>query len=458
MTYQTINPYTNKIEKTFPNASDSDLEKTLETGNRLCKTFRQEPSANRARILHRLATLMRDEKATLAATITKEMGKLIGESISEVELCANIADYFATHGEDFLAPIHLPTAAGHAYYQKQSVGIIVMVEPWNFPYYQIMRVFAPNFMVGNPMILKHASNTPACAAAFEDVVMRAGAPEGSLKNLFLDYGQVDKAIADPRVAGVALTGSERGGASVAKSAGEHLKKSTMELGGNDAFIILDDADWDLVKQVAPQARLANAGQICSASKRFIVVGDRYDEFVDYMKKAFAKVQPGDPMNPKTTLAPLSSAKAKANLQKQVDAAVAAGATVAFGNTPIESDGAFFQPTILTNIDRDNPAYNQEMFGPVASIYKVNSEKEAIELANDSSYGLGSVILSSDPKRADKVARQIEAGMSFINRPWLTSPELPFGGVKNSGYGRELYQLGFDAFVNEHLILDATPQK
>ena len=255
---------------------------------------------------------------------------------------------------------------------------------------------------------------------FEDIVRRAGAPEGSLKNLFLDYEQVDKAVADPRVAGVALTGSERGGAAVAKSAGEHLKKSTMELGGNDAFIILDDADWELIKQAAPQARLANAGQICSASKRFIVFEDKYDDFVAYMKMAFAKVQHGDPMYPKTTLAPLSSVKAKANLQKQVDAAIEAGATVTFGNTRIESEGAFFQPTILTNIDRDNPAYNQEMFGSVASIYKVNSEEEAIELANDSSYGLGSVIFSSDLQRADHVARQIEAGMSFINRPWLTS--------------------------------------
>ncbi|WP_155287899.1 NAD-dependent succinate-semialdehyde dehydrogenase [Lacticaseibacillus zhaodongensis] len=454
MAYQTINPYTNELVKAYPNASDADLEKALATGHALYKQFRNEEPASRSAALHRVADEMRKDEDSLAATITTEMGKLIGEAKAEVELCANIADYFADHGAEFLQPTPLTTPAGKAYYAKQAVGIIMMVEPWNFPYYQIMRVFAPNFMVGNPMILKHAHNTPACAEAFEDVLRKADVPEGSLKNLFLDYDQVDKAIADPRVAGVALTGSERGGASVAKSAGEHLKKSTMELGGNDAFIILDDADWDLVKQVAPQARLGNAGQICSASKRFIVVGDKYDDFVDFMKTAFAKVQPGDPMDPSTTLAPLSSAKAKAHLQQQVDAAIAAGAKVEYGNTPIDSKGAFFQPTILTNIDRNNPVYNQELFGPVASIYHVATEEEAIELANDSSYGLGSVVFSKDAAHADKVAQQIEAGMTFINMSWTTAPELPFGGVKNSGYGRELYQLGLNAFVNEHLIMSA----
>lgn len=454
MAYKTINPYTNETLKTYPNATDAELEQTLATGHALYKTWRNEAPATRQAVLHKVADLMRQEKQSLAETITTEMGKLIGEAQAEVDLCADIADYFADHGADFLAPTPLPTNAGKAYYVKQAVGVLVMVEPWNFPYYQIMRVFAPNYIVGNPMILKHASNTPSCAAAFADVVRRAGAPAGALTNLFISYDQVSAAIADPRVAGVALTGSERGGSAVAKEAGENLKKSTMELGGNDAFIILDDADWDEVKAAAPQARLFNAGQVCSASKRFIVMADKYDEFVDYMKQEFAKVQPGDPLDPATTLAPLSSASAKVKLQKQIDAAIAAGATRVIGDEPVDLPGQFIPATILTNITKDNPAYNQEMFGPVAAIYKVNSEEEAIALANDSSYGLGSTVFSADPEHADRVARQIEAGMTTINRAWITAPELPFGGVKNSGYGRELYQLGLDAFVNEHLILNA----
>ena len=303
------------------------------------------------------------------------------------------------------------------------------------------------------MILKHASNVPGSAVAFQETVTKAGAPEGSLTNLFVNYDQVDRAIADPRVSGVALTGSERGGASVAKSAGANLKKSSMELGGNDVFIILDDADWDLLKKVAPGARLMNAGQVCTSSKRFIVMEDRYDDFVSLMVDAFSHAVLGDPNSPDTTLAPMCMVSARDNLAKQVEKAVDAGARVACGNKPYDSPGAFFTPTILTNIDRDNPVYNQEMFGPVASIFKVANEDEAIELANDSSYGLGGVVFSQDSEHADALARRIETGMTFINGGWVTMPELPFGGVKNSGYGRELYSLGFDTFANEHLIFD-----
>jgi len=455
MAYKTINPYTNETLKTYPNNSDTEIESALSTGHQLYQQWRGETPGTRAAVLHQLATLMRQEKHQLATVLTTEMGKLIGEAEAEVDLCADIAEYFASHGPALLAPTPLQTDAGHAYFAKQAVGILVMVEPWNFPYYQIMRVFAPNYVVGNPMILKHASNTPSSAAAFADVVQRAGAPAGSLTNLFISYDQVSAAIADKRVAGVALTGSERGGAAVAQEAGANLKKSTMELGGNDAFIILDDADWDLVKEVAPQARLFNNGQVCSASKRFIVMADKYDEFLAYMKTEFAKAKPGDPLDSQTTLAPMNSARAKQKLQKQVDAAVAAGAKVYAGNHPIDLPGQFFEPTILTDITKDNPAFDEEMFGPVAAVYKVHSEAEAITLANDSSYGLGSTIFSQDPERANRVAQQLEAGMTTINRAWITAPELPFGGVKHSGYGRELCELGLNAFVNEHLILNAS---
>ncbi|CAM3079292.1 NAD-dependent succinate-semialdehyde dehydrogenase [Lactiplantibacillus plajomi] len=454
MAYQTINPYNNQVLKQFENASDEQLEATLTTGHALYKQWRGEPAETRKATLHKVAALLRAQKHDLAVIVTKEMGKLIAESEAEVDLCADIADYFADHATEFLQPTPLTTALGDAHYEKQALGILVMVEPWNFPYYQIMRVFAPNFMIGNPLLLKHASNTPSSAEAFVKLVEEAGAPKGSLTNLFISYDQVSKAIADPRVAGVALTGSERGGASVAQEAGANLKKSTLELGGNDPFIVLDDADMDKVKAWAPQSRLSNAGQICAASKRFIVMADKYQQVLDILKDSFAAVKMGDPLDPTTTLAPLSSMKARDTLQKRVDAAVAAGAKVYYGNQPVDLPGAFFQPTILTDVTKDNPSYNQELFGPVATVYKVDTEEEAIALANDSSYGLGSAIFSEDDAHAKAVASQIETGMTFINRAWASVPELPFGGVKNSGYGRELYKLGFDAFVNEHLVVSA----
>ena len=307
------------------------------------------------------------------------------------------------------------------------------------------------------MILKDASNCPASAQAFADAVKEAGAPAGSLTNLFLSYDQVNKAIADKRVAGVCLTGSERGGAAVAKEAGTNLKKNTMELGGNDAFIILDDADWNLVEKVAPAARLYNAGQVCTSSKRFIVLEKDYDRFLKIMKEAFSKVKMGDPLDPTTTLAPLSSKKAKDKLQGQVDLAVKNGAKVYYGNKPVALEGQFFMPTILTDITPDNPIFDTEMFGPVASVYKVKSEEEAIELANNSSYGLGNTVFSQDYEHAERVAAKIETGMSWINDGWASLPELPFGGVKNSGYGRELSGYGIEEFMNKHLIYEARQQ-
>ena len=384
--------------------------------------------------------------------MSHDMGKLIGEAEGEVDLCADICDYYADKADEFLKPRTLETDAGKAYYIKQSTGVLVAVEPWNFPFYQIARVFAPNFIIGNPMILKDASNCPASAQAFADAVLEAGAPEGSLNNMFISYDQVAKAIADKRVSGVCLTGSERGGMSVAAEAGKNLKKTTMELGGNDAFIILDDADWDLVKEVAPQARLYNAGQVCTSSKRFIVMADKYDEFLVVLKDAFSAVRMGDPTDRTTTLAPLNSKSAKEKLEKQVELAVENGAKVYYGNEKVDLPGQFFMPTILTDINPDNPIFNQEMFGPVASVYKVNSEEEAIALANNSSYGLGNTVFG-EPEHAARVAAKIETGMSWINSGWASLPELPFGGVKNSGYGRELSELGFNAFVNEHLVFE-----
>lgn len=454
MAYKTINPYTNEVEKEFPNATDEELEAVLAKAHQLYLDWRNDSESleDRKAILHRVADILRERRTEYATIMSHDMGKLIGEAEGEVDLCADICDYYADKADEFLKPRTLETDAGKAYYIKQSTGVLVAVEPWNFPFYQIARVFAPNFIIGNPMILKDASNCPASAQAFADAVLEAGAPEGSLNNMFISYDQVAKAIADKRVSGVCLTGSERGGMSVAAEAGKNLKKTTMELGGNDAFIILDDADWDLVKKVAPQARLYNAGQVCTSSKRFIVMADKYDEFLDVLKDAFSAVRMGDPTDRTTTLAPLNSKSAKEKLEKQVELAVENGAKVYYGNEKVDLPGQFFMPTILTDITPDNPIFDQEMFGPVASVYKVNSEEEAIALANNSSYGLGNTVFG-EPEHAARVAAKIETGMSWINSGWASLPELPFGGVKNSGYGRELSELGFNAFVNEHLVFE-----
>ena len=455
MAYQTINPYTNQVEKTFKNTTDEELEQTLATAHQLYLNWRKNNNLEkRKQVILNLGHILRERREEYATIMTKDMGKLIGEAEGEVDLCASFCDYYVANADKFLAPDIIATTSGRAKVIKQSLGTLIAVEPWNFPFYQIARVFIPNFIVGNPMILKDASNCPASAQAFADAVKEAGAPAGSLTNLFLSYDQVNKAIADKRVAGVCLTGSERGGAAVAKEAGTNLKKNTMELGGNDAFIILDDADWNLVEKVAPAARLYNAGQVCTSSKRFIVLEKNYDRFLKIMKEAFSKVKMGDPLDPTTTLAPLSSKKAKDKLQGQVDLAVKNGAKVYYGNKPVDLEGQFFMPTILTDITPDNPIFDTEMFGPVASVYKVKSEKEAIELANNSSYGLGNTVFSQDYEHAERVAVKIETGMSWINDGWASLPELPFGGVKNSGYGRELSGYGIEEFMNKHLIYEA----
>ena len=455
MAYATINPYNNEVVKEYPYATDEELREALTVGHDLYKTMRHQPVAERAKILHNVAAKLREHSAELARACTIDMGKLLRESEGEVELCAMIADWFADHGEEILTPEVLDTiATGHAQIRHSATGVVMMVEPWNFPYYQIMRVFAPNYIVGNPMILKHAANTPTSAQMFADVVLEAGAPKGALTNLFLSYDQVTEAIEDPRVQGVALTGSERGGTAVAQAAGKNLKKNTMELGGMDPFIVLDDANMDDVIDIAWRARLYNTGQVCTSSKRFIVLDNVYDEFVDALKEKFSKVVPGDPLDPNTSLAPMNTKRAKEKLQKQLDDAIAAGANVVYGNEPIDLPGQFFMPTILTDIDRNNPAYAQEMFGPVAAVYKVHSEAEAIQLANDNPYGVGGIVFAGDPDHGTEVAAQIETGMVFVNNFMVTLPELPFGGVKLSGYGREMSHIGEMAFTNEQLIVTA----
>ncbi|MGO0154771.1 NAD-dependent succinate-semialdehyde dehydrogenase [Leuconostoc mesenteroides] len=452
MSYQTINPFNDEVIQTFHNHDDAYVEKAIAKGHALYKKWRNDPASSRAEILNKIADLMEEDADRLAKVLTIEMGKRFVEAQGEVALSVSIARYYAKNGADFLKPESIKSSMGDAQVISRPTGILMMVEPWNFPYYQIIRVFAPNYIAGNPMLLKHASNTPMAASEFEKIVERAGAPTGAFANLFIDYDQVNKIIADNRVQGVALTGSERAGKLIAAEAGKNMKQSSLELGGSDPFIVLDDADLTEIKKIIGGARLYNAGQVCTSSKRFIVTEKNYDAILTMLKDVFSEAKLGDPMSADTTLAPLSTSKAKKNLTKQVKAAVDAGANLEYGSLAQDRPAALFDPVILTGITKDNPAYYQEFFGPVGQIYKVKDEEEAITLANDSNYGLSGVIFGGSPEHATAIASRIETGAVYVNSFGGTLPELPFGGVKNSGYGRELGRFGIETFVNKELIV------
>ena len=453
MAYQSTNPYDGKVVQSFDEINDAQLEARLKTASACFENdWRARSFADRTVILKRAAALMRERAPKFAALITLEMGKLIAQSVGEVQLSAAILDYYADHAEAFLAPEKLTTPRGEAMVESSPIGVLFGVEPWNYPYYQIVRFAAPNLMAGNVVMVKHASNVPQCALAFEALMLEAGAPEGAYTNLFVSKDQVAKVIEDPRIRAVALTGSEAAGAVVAAQAGKQLKKSTMELGGSDAFIVLEDADLDKAVKHAVSGRMGNSGQACTASKRFIVVEPLADSFMEKFKAALENFKPGDPMDKATTLAPLSSAEALKNLLGQVDKAVSGGAKVLLGGKRIDGQaGAFMQPTILSDIGKSNPAFHEEFFGPVALFFKVADEAAAVALANDSPFGLGGSVFTQDIERGKRVARQIDTGMVFINSGAVSSPELPFGGVKNSGYGRELASAGIQEFVNKKLI-------
>ena len=454
MAYETINPYTEERVKSFNEHTDAQLEAIIARGEETFETdWSLRSLAERKAILKKAASIMRENRDELAKLVTMEMGKLIAEAQGEVDLSADILDYNADNAERFLAPEKLKTKVGDAVVVSEPLGVLFCVEPWNFPYYQLARVAGPDLMVGNTLIVKHAPNVPQCALAFEKLLLDAGLPPGAYANVFLSNDQAARAIADSRIKGVALTGSERAGAAVASEAGQALKKSTMELGGSDAFIVLDDADMDTAVKWGVWGRMNNTGECCVAAKRFILHEKIADVFLDRFKKALEKLVPGDPMDPKTTLGPLCTEGALQLVQKQVKTAVDAGAKVLLGGKRIDRPGYFLEPTILTNIAPENPAFHQEFFAPVALIFRVKDEKEAIKLANDSPYGLGGSVITKDIERGKRIARKIETGMVFINRATWTAPDLPFGGVKNSGYGRELSDLGISEFVNKKLICE-----
>lgn len=453
MAYQSTNPYDGKVLQTFEQIDAAQLEEKLQRASDCFENdWRHRRFTERAAVLARAAALMRERSEELARLITLEMGKLIPQSLGEVALSAAILDYYAENAERFLAPEKLSTPRGEAMVESSPIGVLFGVEPWNYPYYQIARFAAPNLMAGNVVMVKHASSVPQCALAFERLMLDAGAAPGAYTNLFISKDQVAQVIDDPRIRAVALTGSEAAGAVVAARAGQNLKKTTMELGGSDAFIVLEDADLDKAIKHAVSGRMGNSGQACTASKRFIVVEALADRFLEKFQAALENFKPGDPMDGQTTLAPLSSAEALENLLGQVEGAVARGARVLLGGKRIAGQaGAFMQPTILTDISQSNPAYREEFFGPVALFFRVPDEDAAVALANDSPFGLGGSVFTQDIERGKRLARRIDTGMVFINSAASSSPELPFGGVKNSGYGRELSGAGIQEFVNKKLI-------
>ena len=454
MSYATTNPFTGEVVKTFPNATDAEVAQTLDKAQAMFETWKDTAIAERVKVLQKAADLLRKSHTEYAKLLTLEMGKVIGEAEAEVELSAQILEYYVGNAETLLAPEKLPSK--HPSYTDNWVehvpqGILLAIEPWNFPYYQIVRIAAPQLAAGNVIILKHASNVPQCAAAFEKLFREAGLPEGGFTNLYATRDQIKAIIEDPRVQGVALTGSEGAGAVVAAQAGNALKKSTMELGGADAFVVLADADLDKAVQWAVTGRHWNAGQVCCSSKRIIVLDEIYDAFLEKYKAGVAKLKAGDPLDPSTTLAPLSSQGAVDDLKKQVEQAVAHGAKAEVIGAEVPAKGAFFRPTLLSNVTDDNPAHYWEFFGPVSQVIRAKDEAEAIRIANDSPFGLGGSVFTRDIKHGVEVAQKISTGMVYINHPTGVAADLPFGGVRRSGYGRELVGLGIKEFVNHKLI-------
>lgn len=449
--YAVVNPATGEKLKEYPEISDGELKDAIGKVDAAHSGWSHNSTlAERAAMVKRVGELHTERRDALAEIITREMGKPVEQALGEIDFCGDIYSYYADNAEEFLKdePIDLLAGEGTAIIRRTSLGPLLGIMPWNFPYYQVARFAGPNLTLGNTVLLKPAPQCPESAEALQQMYDDAGFPEGAFVSILATNDQIAEVIADPRIRGVSLTGSERAGAAVAEIAGRNLKKVVLELGGSDPFILLGTDNLDEAIAAAADARLDNTGQSCNAAKRFIVADELYDDFLAGLTAKMVEAETGDPTSGETAMGPLSSEAAADRLKDQLDRAVAGGARIVAGG---ERNGNFIESTVLADIAKDNDAYHEEFFGPVASVYKVSSEDEAIELANDTPFGLGSYVFSTDPEQAARVADSVDAGMVYVNGTLLDGAELPFGGVKRSGFGRELGKYGIDEFVNKKLI-------
>jgi len=449
--YAVVNPATGETVATYPTITDDHLQDAIASAHAAHRGWsRSSTVAERVALIRRVGELHTEQREHLAEIIVREMGKPIEQALGEVDFSVAIYEFYADNAAALMAdePITLLEGDGSALIRRSSIGVLLGIMPWNYPYYQVARFAGPNLAIGNTILLKHAPQCPESAEAIEKIYHDAGFPSDAYINIFATNDQIETVIGDPRVQGVSLTGSERAGAAVAEIAGRNLKKVVLELGGSDPFILLSTDDLDATIESAVGGRLENSGQACNAAKRFIVVDELYEPFLEKFTAALTAIKPGDPNSPETTVGPLSSKLAGDRLEAQVKLAVDQGAKLVAGG---DRDGNFFSTTVLTGIEPGNDAYHEEFFGPVAAVYRVGSEDEAIELANDTPFGLGSYVFTTDAEQAMRVADRIEAGMVFVNAVGAEGAELPFGGVKRSGFGRELGRFGADEFVNKKMI-------
>jgi succinate-semialdehyde dehydrogenase/glutarate-semialdehyde dehydrogenase len=453
-TYAVVNPATGETIKEYPEIGDDELRAAIDRADQASRTWpASTTAAERGALVRKVGELHSERRQHLAEIIVREMGKPIEQALMEVDFAGEIYGFYADNAEGLMAdePIELLGGEGTAVIRRSPFGVLLGIMPWNFPYYQVARFAGPNLVIGNTILLKHAPQCPESAEAMQQMFDDAGFPEGTYENVYATNEQIEWVIADPRVRGVSVTGSERAGAAVAATAGRNLKKVVLELGGSDPFILLGTDDLDEAVTAAAEARLDNTGQSCNAAKRFIVVDELYDDFLEKFKQALGAATPGDPTVEDTEVGPLSSQTAADRLEDQVKRAIDNGAEVVVGG---KREGNYFEPTILTGIKPGDEASQEEFFGPVAQVYRVGSEEEAVELANQTPFGLGSYVMTTDKEQADRVADRIEAGMVYVNLVGADSPELPFGGFKRSGFGRELGRYGADEFVNKKLIRSA----
>jgi succinate-semialdehyde dehydrogenase/glutarate-semialdehyde dehydrogenase len=454
---ESVNPATGETVETYDDHGDREVDAALDRATETFEEWSGRRITERQELLANVGEVLRENENEYAELITREMGKPIAESRAEVEKCAWVCEYYAERAGEFLADERIGSEPGaETFVSYEPLGTVLSIMPWNFPFWQVFRFAAPNVTAGNTGVFKHASNVPGCAMAIQEIFEEAGYPEGVFTTLLIGSDTIDDVIADDRVSAVTLTGSEGAGRAVGETAGGNLKKHVLELGGSDPFVVLDDADVEAAAGTAVTARTINSGQSCIAAKRFVVHDAVYDEFLDRFVTGMDDLAVGDPMDEGTDVGPQAREDLLETLHEQVEESIGMGATCELGGEPLDREGNYYPPTVLTDLPEGSPAADEEVFGPVAAVFRVDSEAEAIERANDVPYGLGASVWTEDLERGDRLAREIEAGLVYINELVKSDPRLPFGGVKDSGYGRELAHLGIREFVNAKTVWVQSP--